>query len=345
VKLGLIIGYWSSGPPAGIDESIAEAEKLGFDSMWTAEAYGSDCFTPLAWWGSATSTIKLGTSVTQLSARTPAATAMTAMTLDHLSQGRVILGLGASGPQVVEGWYGQRYAKPLARTREYVEIVRRIIARKEAVDFPGRHYRMPLDAEHGGSGLGKPLKSIVRPYRTDIPIYLGAEGPKNVALAAEIGDGWLPIFFSPKSDGWYRDQLAKGFAQPAARHTAEDFEVACTVPVIIGADAEECAAFYKPMLALYVGGMGARDVNFHFDVFARMGWEGECHDIQDLYLAGRKDDAAAKVPTAMVEDVALVGPKEKVLEEIDGRWKQTCLTTMLVNGPPALLGEIAEIVG
>ena len=345
MKLGLVIGYWSSGPPTGIDESIAEAEKLGFDSMWTAEAYGSDCFTPLAWWGSATERIKLGTAVTQLSARTPAATAMTAMTLDHLSKGRMILGLGVSGPQVVEGWYGQPYAKPLARTREYVDVVRRIVAREDPVDFPGAHYRMPLDAAHGGTGLGKPLKAIVHPYRTSIPIFLGAEGPKNVALAAEIGDGWLPIFFSPTSDAWYREHLASGFARPGARHRAEDFEVACVVPIIIGDDAAACADFYRPNLALYIGGMGARDVNFHFDVFARMGYEGVCHDIQDLYLAGRKADAAAKVPTEMVEDVALVGPKEKVLEELEGRWKQTCLTTLLVSGPPQLLGEIAELVG
>jgi F420-dependent oxidoreductase-like protein len=340
MKLGLVIGYWSAGPPPGVAESIAAADRLGFDSIWTAEAYGSDCFTPLAWWGSATSRVKLGTGITQLSARTPAATAMTAMTLDHLSGGRLILGLGVSGPQVVEGWYGQPYAKPLARTREYVEIVRRVIAREEPVEFVGEHYQMPVV---GGTGYGKPLKSIVRPLRTDLPIYLGAEGPKNVALAAEIGDGWLPIFFSPKSDEWYREHLAEGFGCPGARRTPDDFEVACTVPVIIGADAEQCADLYKPMLALYVGGMGARDMNFHFDVFARMGYEGVCHDIQDLYLDGRKQEAAARVPTAMVEDVALVGPREKVLEELP-RWKDTVLTTMLVSGPPDLLEDIAALV-
>jgi F420-dependent oxidoreductase-like protein len=345
VKLGLVIGYWSAGPPAGVEDSIAAAEALGFDSIWTAEAYGSDCFTPLAWWGSATQKVKLGTGVTQLSARTPAATAMTAMTLDHLSGGRLILGLGVSGPQVVEGWYGQPYAKPLARTREYVEIIRRIVAREEPVDFPGDHYRMPLDADHGGSGLGKPLKSIVRPLRPEIPIYLGAEGPKNVALAAEIGDGWLPIFFSPKSDAWYREHLGEGFARPTARRKPDEFEVASVVPLIIGDDAQAMADLYKPMLALYVGGMGAREANFHFDVFARMGYEGACHDIQDLYLAGDKAGAAAKVPTSMVEDVALVGPREKVLEEIEGKWKDTCLTTMLVSGPPALLEDVAALVG
>src|SRR5438309_4213182 len=180
MKLGLATGYWSSGPPPGIQESIAEAERLGFDSIWTAEAYGSDCFTPLAWWGAKTSRIKLGTAIAQLSARTPAATAMAAMTLDHLSGGRFILGIGASGPQVVEGWYGQPYPRPLERTREYVSIMRAVIARGGPVTYDGRHYQLPLP---GGTGLGKPLRSILHPYRARIPIYLGAEGPKNVALA------------------------------------------------------------------------------------------------------------------------------------------------------------------
>ncbi|MEY2436476.1 MAG: hypothetical protein QOF97_1312 [Acidimicrobiaceae bacterium] len=341
MKLGLIIGYWNyAGAPAGVAEQIAEAERLGFDSMWTAEAYGSDAFTPLAWWGAATSRIKLGTSVAQISARTPASTAMTAITLDHLTNGRLILGLGASGPQVVEGWYGQPYPKPLARTREYVDLLRRIF-RREEVDFQGEHYQMPLA---GGAGLGKPLKSIVKPLREDIPIYLGAEGPKNVAMSAEIADGWLPIFFSPKSDAFYRAALAEGFARPGARHTPEEFEVACTVPTIIGDDVEGCAEFMKPMLALYIGGMGARDVNFHFDVFSRLGYADACMKIQDAYLDGRKADAIAAVPTSLVEDVALIGPKDKVLDELEA-WKATCLTTMMVSGPPELLGQIAELVG
>ena len=267
MKLGLIVGYWpSSGPPVDAVDQIAAAEELGFDSIWTSEAYGSDCFTPLAWWGSQTSRVKLGTAITQISARTPASTAMTAITLDHLSGGRVVLGLGVSGPQVVEGWYGQDYAKPLARTREYVEIVRRIVARDEPVSFEGEHYAMPLP---GGTGLGKPLKSIVRPLRSEIPIYLGAEGPKNVALAAEIGDGWLPMFFSPKADGFYRAALGEGFTRPGARHDAGDFEVACVVPVVPGDDVELCADLLRPNLALYIGGMGARDRNFHKDVFVR----------------------------------------------------------------------------
>jgi F420-dependent oxidoreductase-like protein len=341
MDLGLIIGYWpSSGPPPDAAEQIATAERLGFASIWTSEAYGSDCFTPLAWWGSATERVQLGTAITQISARTPASTAMTAITLDHLSGGRLILGLGVSGPQVVEGWYAQDYAKPLARTREYIEIVRRIIAREEPVSFAGEHYQMPLV---GGTGLGKPLKSIVRPLRTDIPIYLGAEGPKNVALAAEICDGWLPMFFSPRSDGFYRDALAEGFARDGARRSADDFEVACVVPMIIGDDVEACADLLRPTLALYVGGMGARDRNFHKDVFARLGYEEVCEKVQDSYLAGRKDEAAALIPTQMVEDVYLIGPKDKVRDDLEA-WRETCVTTMLVSGPPPMLEEIAELV-
>jgi F420-dependent oxidoreductase-like protein len=341
VKLGLVAGYWpSTGPPPDAAEQIAAAEQLGFDSIWTSEAYGSDCFTPLAWWGSQTERVKLGTAITQISARTPASTAMTAITLDHLSGGRVILGLGVSGPQVVEGWYGQAYAKPLARTREYVEIVRRIIAREQPVEFAGEHYALPFP---GGTGLGKPLKSIVRPLRTDIPIYLGAEGPKNVALAAEVADGWLPMFFSPRADGFYREALAEGFARQGARRTSDDFEVACVVPIIPGDDVEACADILRPNLALYIGGMGARDRNFHKDVFARLGYEAECEKIQDAYLEGRKADAAAAVPTAMVEDVYLVGPPAKIRDELQ-RWRETCITSLLVAGPPPLLEQINELV-
>jgi F420-dependent oxidoreductase-like protein len=341
VKLGLIVGYWpSSGPPVDALDQITAAEQLGFDSIWTSEAYGSDCFTPLAWWGAQTTRVKLGTAITQISARTPASTAMTAITLDHLSGGRFILGLGVSGPQVVEGWYGQDYSKPLARTREYVEIIRRIVARDEPVSFVGEHYAMPLP---GGTGLGKPLKSIVRPLRSDIPIYLGAEGPKNVALAAEIGDGWLPMFFSPKADDFYRAALAEGFARPGARRTADDFEVACVVPVIPGDDVEACADFIRPFLALYAGGMGARGANFHFEVFARMGYEDVATKVQELYLEGKKQEAAAAIPLRMVEDVALVGPPDKIRDEL-ARWRETCLTTILIGGPAPLLGTLAELV-
>jgi F420-dependent oxidoreductase-like protein len=340
MKLGLHLGYWGSGPPMGATESVAEAERLGFDSLWTAEAYGSDALSPLAWWGANTSRLRLGTDIMQLSARTPTAAAMAALTMDHLSGGRFILGLGASGPQVVEGWYGQPYPQPLARTREYVAIVRAVLAREAPVAHEGRHYQLP---HPGGTGLGKPLRSTVHPVRADLPIFLAAEGPKNVSLTAEIADGWLPLWFSPKSDAFYRERLAEGFARPGARHTAGTFEVAALLPVLLG-DTEGCADLLRPMLALYIGGMGAKGANFHFDVFARMGWEAECHRIQDLYLEGHKADAIAAVPTGLVEDVALIGPAAKVRDELPA-WKATCLTSALVSGPPALLAEIAELLG
>jgi F420-dependent oxidoreductase-like protein len=301
MKLGFHLGYWSSGPPAGALEAIIEAEKLGFDSVWTAESYGSDVFTPLAWWGASTSRVKLGTNIVQMAARTPAATAMTALTLDHLSGGRFVLGLGASGPQVVEGWYGQPYPRPLARTREYVEIVRQVIAREAPVTLDGEFFQLPLA---GGAGLGKALKSTVHPLRKEIPIYLAAEGPKNVALAAEICDGWLPLFFSPKSDGFYRAALEEGFARPGARRTLADFEVPASVPVIVHDDVEAAANRIKPSLALYIGGMGAKSVNFHHDVFARLGYEDVADKVQELYLQGRKAEAVAAIPTSLVEDTA-----------------------------------------
>src|SRR5437870_312600 len=313
MKLGLATGYWTSGPPPGIQDSIAEAERLGFDSIWTAEAYGSDAFTPLAWWGSQTSRIKLGTAIAQLSARTPAATAMAAMTLDHLSGGRFILGIGASGPQVVEGWYGQPYQRPLERTREYVSILRKIFAREEPVTFQGKHYQLPAP---DGMGLGKPLKSTIHPLRTDIPVYLAAEGPKNVALAAEVADGWLPMFFSPKMDGFYREALSEGFARPGARRSQSDFEVACLVPIVVANDVEAAANMIRPMLNLYIGGMGARGANFHYDAIARLGYEKECAEIQDLYLAGKRNESMTAIPQRLVEDVALVGPIEKVRDEL-----------------------------
>ena len=340
MKLGLTTGYWGSGPPAGALDAVKEAERLGFDSVWTAEAYGSDALTPLAWWGSQTERIKLGTSIIQMSARTPAATAMAAMTLDHLSGGRVLLGLGASGPQVVEGWYGEPYPKPLARTREYVEIVRRIIRRDEPVSFAGEQYQMPF---RGGTGLGKPLKSTIHPFRTEIPIYLGAEGPKNVALAAELCDGWLPLFFAPKDDAWYRRCLGEGFAAAGEPGKADRFDVAATLMVVPGEDVEQCADMLRPMLALYAGGMGAKGQNFHFDVFARMGYEAEATKIQELYLAGRKPEAIAAVPLAMVEDIALIGPPDKIRGELP-KWRETCLTTFIVSGPAPTLGPLADLL-
>ncbi|HVV35949.1 MAG TPA: LLM class F420-dependent oxidoreductase [Acidimicrobiales bacterium] len=331
MKLGLHMGYWGAGPPANPLDTILEAERLGFDSVWVAESYGSDALTPLAWWGSATSTIRLGTNLAQLSARSPTAMAMAALTLDHLSGGRFVLGLGVSGPQVVEGWYGESFAKPLARTREYVEIIRKVLAREAPVTNDGPHYPLPYP---GGLGLGKPLKSIVHPLRRDIPILLGAEGPKNVALAAEIADGWFPIFYSPRHDKMYRDALGP---------VRDGFEVNAMVTVSIDDDVERAADALRPMIALYVGGMGAREMNFHFDVFCRMGYEGEAHKIQDLYLDGHQADAIAAVPTAMVEEICLIGPVAKIRDDLE-LWKSSMVTSLLTNGSPALLRTMAELV-
>ncbi|WP_037368358.1 LLM class F420-dependent oxidoreductase [Amycolatopsis orientalis] len=338
MKLGFHLGYWGSGPIPGAQETVLEAERLGFDSVWSAEAYGSDAFTPLAWVGAATSRIKLGTNIVQMSARTPTATAMSALTMDHLSGGRFVLGLGASGPQVVEGWYGQPYPKPLARTREYVEIVRKVLAREEPVTIDGQFFQLPLK---GGTGLGKPLKPTVHPLRADLPIYLAAEGPKNVALAAEICDGWLPLFFSPKSDGFYRAALEEGFARPGARRSLSDFEVAASVPVIVHDDVEEAASFIKPALSLYIGGMGAKSVNFHHDVFARLGYADVADKVQELYLAGRKEEAVKAIPTSLVEDTSLIGPAEKIREELSA-WEETVVTTLLLRGDAGSLAKAAK---
>jgi F420-dependent oxidoreductase-like protein len=339
MKLGLGLGYWGAGPNPMAMELIREAERLGYDSVWTAEAYGSDALTPLAWYGSQTQRLKLGTAITQMSARTPAATAMAAITMDHLSGGRFILGLGVSGPQVVEGWYGQPFAKPLARAREYVAIMRQVFARQGPVTFEGEHYRLPIE---GGTGLGKALKSTVHPLREDIPIYLAAEGPKNVAMAAEIADGWFPFLYSPEHDQHYRDALAEGFARPGARRGPGDFEVALPAQVVINDDVEAAADFLRPFLALYIGGMGAKGQNFHFDVVARMGFEEEASRIQDLYLEGRKDEATRAVTTAIVESMAMIGPIAKVREQKE-RWEKTLATTLIVHGDMATLRAMAEI--
>ncbi|MFQ5472018.1 MAG: LLM class F420-dependent oxidoreductase [Dehalococcoidia bacterium] len=340
MKLGLNTGYWTSGPPAGIEQQIEVAEDLGFDSMWVAEAYGSDAITPLAWWGANTKKIKLGTSIAQISARQPTALAMAAMTLDQLSGGRVILGIGASGPQVVEGWYGQPYPRPLERTREYVDILRKVFAREERVAYEGKHYQLPYQ---GGMNLGKALKSTLHPIRDDIPIYLAAEGPKNVALAAEIADGWFPLFYGPKLEKFYRDALNEGFSRNGASAKKDNFEVASMVPIIVADDPDMAANAVRPMIALYAGGMGARGANFHYDAIARLGYEAECARIQELYLSGQKAEAQASIPLKMVEDLALVGPLEKIRDELPA-WKDGIITTFLVAGPPPMLESVARLV-
>jgi F420-dependent oxidoreductase-like protein len=319
LRCGLMLGYWGAQPPTDTLELVRHAEDLGFDSVWTAEAYGSDAISPLCWLGSHTRTIKLGTGLVQLSARTPASTAMTAATIDHLSGGRFLLGLGVSGPQVVEGWYGQPFPKPLARTREYVDILRAIWRREEPVRHDGGHYPLPYP---GGAGLGKPLKLTVHPLRARIPVLLGAEGPKNVALAAEIADGWLPIFYSP-------EHSPEVYAEPLAG-APDDFEIACPVTVVLGDDVAEALEVVKWSLAFYIGGMGAKDMNFHLNVIGRMGFADEALAVQSLFLDGRREDAMRAVPDELADAIALVGPAARITERLQ-RWVASPVTTILAG--------------
>jgi F420-dependent oxidoreductase-like protein len=343
MKLALTLGYWGAQPPADALDLILAAERLGFDAIFTAESWGSDALTPLAWWGAHTTRIKLGTSIVQISARPPTTTAMSALTLDHLSGGRLILGLGVSGPQVVEGWYGQPFGRPLARTREYVEVIRRVLAREGPVATPGPHYPLPYQGS-GSLGLGKPLKPITHPLRADLPILLGAEGPRNVALAAEIADGWLPIYFSPRVSATYRSWLAEGFARPGARRRPHEFEIASNCQVVVTHDVDAAVAAMKPSLGFYIGGMGARDMNFHKDVFARMGYESEVDKIQDLFFDGKRNEAIAAVPDQLVRDISLIGPREQIRDEL-AAWEEAGITTLVVGGRTGSdLTRVAEAV-
>jgi F420-dependent oxidoreductase-like protein len=319
LKLGLQLGYWGAQAPTDLQPVAQEAERLGFDSIWTAEAWGSDAFTPLAWIAAHTSKIKLGTAVVQLSARTPTATAMAALTLDHLSGGRLILGLGVSGPQVVEGWYGQPFAKPLARTREYIDIIRQVLRRDGPVASPGPHYPLPYTGE-GAWGLGKPLRAITHPLRNEIPIFMGAEGPKNVALAAEIADGWLPLYYSPYRQEVYADSLAK--ARPG-------FEVAQFVMVNMQDDVKAALMPVKAMLSFYVGGMGAKKKNFHMELMGRMGFEAEALKIQDLFFEGKREEAMAVVPDEFADEISLVGSKARIRDRLEA-WRETPVSTLLL---------------
>jgi F420-dependent oxidoreductase-like protein len=335
VKLGLNLGYAPPGTnPADLVPIVHAAEALGYDSVWAAEAWGTDAVSVLAWLGASTTRIRLGSAIMQMPGRTPANTAMTAATLDLMSGGRFILGLGTSGPQVVEGWHGQAWGKPLVRTREYVEIVRAAL-RREVVEHRGEHYRIPYDGP-GATGLGKPLKLMLRPLRAEIPIYLAAIGPKNVALAAEIADGWLPIFVDPE-----RFDAAFGESVSAAR---DGFEVAATVNVLVGDDVQALRDSLKPHIALYVGGMGAKGKNFYNSLVRRYGWEAEADRIQELYLGGRQRDAIAAVPDELVDALSLVGPKERIRDRLEA-WRETPVTTLVVGSPqPEALEVLAELV-
>ena len=340
MRLALNLSY--SGASMSLDMTrILEAERLGYDSVWTAEAYGSDAVSPAAWIAARTERIHVGTAIMQIPARTPAMTAMTAMTLDALSGGRFRLGLGVSGPQVVEGWHGQAFGKPLRKTREYVEVVRAILRRDKPVEFRGEYYQIPY-AGADATGLGKPLRSILH-GRADLPIYLAAVGPRNVALAAEIADGWIPVFFSARRMGMFREWLGEGFRAGGRSADAQRaFDVMPMVPVVVGDDLAACRAAVKPRLALYVGGMGARGRNFYNDIARRYGYEDAAKRIQDLYLAGRKDEAAAAVPDALVDEVALCGPPARVREQL-AEWTSAGVTTIMVAGDTPAVRAMAEL--
>ncbi|HEY7648683.1 MAG TPA: LLM class F420-dependent oxidoreductase [Methylomirabilota bacterium] len=337
MNLALHLSY--SGPALDLDfGKIQEAERLGYDSVWTAEAYGSDAVTPAAWIAARTERIHVGTAIMQIAGRTPALTAMTAMTLDALSGRRFRLGLGVSGPQVVEGWHGQAFGRPLAKTREYVTVVRTILRREKPLEFRGEYYQIPY-AGADATGFGKPLRSILH-GRADLPIYLAAIGPKNVALAGEIADGWIPTFFAPRHMKMFRGWLDEGFR---ARGSAPArFDIMPSVGVVVGDDVNACRARIKSRLALYVGGMGARQKNFYNELVQRYGYEGPARTIQDLYLGGRKAEAEAAVPDALVDDVALCGPRERIRERL-AEWKTAGVTTLMVGGDATAVRTIAEL--
>ncbi len=329
MKLGINVGY--SGRTIEIPlEEIKEAEAMGCDSVWTAEAYGSDALTPLAWIGAHTSKIKLATGIMQLSARQPAATAMAAITLDQLSGGRMVLGLGVSGPQVVEGWYGMPYRQPLSRMREYVAIMRDVFRREAPVTHDGKHYQLPFRGE-GSVGLGKPLKSILH-GRPDIPVVVGAEGPKNIEQTAEIADGWLAMLLSPVHfDRVYRPKLEAGFAAAGNGKSIKDFSIYVMQPIVPGDDLAACRDEVRPYLALYIGGMGAKGQNFHKNAIDRYGYEEATARIQELYLSGRKQEAAAAIPDDLIDQLALLGPKEHMRDQL-AEWDALDIDfTMLVG--------------
>jgi F420-dependent oxidoreductase-like protein len=335
MKLGLSLGYAPPGTnPSDLFPLVEEAERLGFDSVWVAEAWGTDAVSVLGWLAAKTERIKLGSAIMQIPGRTPGNAAMTAATLDLLSGGRFLLGLGTSGPQVVEGWHGQPWGKPLTKTREYVEIVRTAL-RRDVVEHQGEHYRIPWDGP-GATGLGKPLKLMLRPLRADIPIYLAALGPKNVALAAEIADGWLPIFVAPE-----RFDDAFGASLAAA---PDGFEIAATASVLVGDDVAALRDALRPHIALYVGGMGAKGRNFYNSLVRRYGWEDEAERIQELYLSGKQREAIAAVPDELVDAVSLVGPKERIAERLEA-WRETPVTTLVLGTTqPEALQTLAELL-
>jgi F420-dependent oxidoreductase-like protein len=343
MKLGLHAGYWGLGITGDEQLELArEADKLGYDSIWAAEAYGSDAATVLAWLASNTTSAKVASGIFQMPARTPAMTAMTAATLDNISGGRFVLGLGISGPQVVEGWHGQPFDKPLRRTREYVSIVRKALSR-ETVTYEGEFYRLPLPG-----GPGKALKLIIKPVQERIPIYIAAIGPKNTALAAEIADGWLPTFFAPDHIDVFRASLEDGAAKGG--RSPDDIDIAPMTSLAIYDDVEHARNFMRPFVALYVGGMGSRDKNFYNQLVTRYGYGDAAREIQDLYLSGRQSDAMAAIPAELIDQVSLCGPREVVKERLE-HYRDAGVGTLLVTPTASsqgdrlrMLRDLAELV-
>jgi F420-dependent oxidoreductase-like protein len=328
MNLGLNIGYFGTAISDNFG-LISAAEEMGYDSVWTAEAYGADALTPLAWIAAKTERIKVGSAVFQMPARTPAMTAMTAATLDIMSNGRFLLGLGVSGPQVVEGWHGKPFGKPLQVTREYVAILRKIFARDEPVEYDGTYYQLPYHGDDA-TGLGKPLKIMMKPKNDNMPILIAAIGPKNVQLTAEIADGWLPVFFSPeRTSTIYEPLLAAGFEKSGEADKADRFQIVPTVSAIVTDDLDAGRLQMKPFLALYIGGMGAKGRNFYNDLACRYGYEAEAEHIQDLYLDGKKMEATLAVPDALVDEVCLVGSSERIRDRLDA-WKDAGVSTLNV---------------
>ncbi len=317
MKVGIVLGY-SGADFSILDDVIQAADKLGFDSVWTSEAWGSDAVTPATWVLARTERVKVGTAIMQMSARTPACAAMTAMTLEKLSGGRFVLGIGPSGPQVIEGWHGQPYGKPLARTREYIAIIRQILERQQPLEHEGEHYQIPYHGP-GATGLGKPLKSILH-GDPSLKIYTGTIAPAGVAMSAEVADGMFPVFVIPEKLGVFDEALEKGFAKAGGGKSLASYDILPFVPTVMGDDLDACRRPVKEHLALYVGGMGARDKNFYNDYAKRLGYADAASKIQDEFLGGRRKDAAASVPDALVDELCLVGPADRIKDRVQV-WK------------------------
>jgi F420-dependent oxidoreductase-like protein len=343
MKLGLALGPGTAQVRIDL-EMVRRAEALGFDSVWTAEAYGADAVTTAAWVLANTRRIRVGTGIMQIQARTPAATAMTAATLDQLSGGRFILGLGASGPQVAEGWHGVAYGQPLERTREYVEIVRRALARRDPLEFRGKYYSIPLTGE-GTTGQGRPLKSILH-GNPALPIYLASISPGGLRCAAEIADGVMPLWVNPQRFDLIQPWLEQGFARAGGGKGLHNFDVVAGVAVVMGDDLEACRAPARAQLALYIGGMGSREKNFYNDYARRLGYEDAARRIQDLFLAGQRKEAAAAVPEQLIDDLFLVGPRGRIIERL-AAWREAGAkrwidTLTLATAQPEVLELLAE---